>query len=994
MRKNGKKRNVSSFNSAYRVPLIGVSILAISHLPAVCSKDLTPPVGLKTPLMSGPHAPSLRVPLIQAKVEEAEYDERGVPKTWKYLNEQEWIVDSIGRDIAEILCFAHLKRAGAIEPLILKTKTIDLQKNKYTYSLQPDSTKAQIERDFTLANFAWSPNNYAPFAEMLVKTFNLHASNSEKTPDDFVKRICSGDMHILIDENHRIATKLSAHPLDAELHEQAALLQAVFGLIDLSGGFCDTRVPLNRICAHLSLAKALREGKQNKCGELAEIALECLCSRDGIAVERCTELLKNESDSDIKSYLRAVKIRASGDYRYYDQANHTNLEELAYGMRSAWGDPYANLNYVKTKYPSTIPLKWMRILNQGLTTHESARLSVKDLMTAEKNDYLSDYNYFKRASISDFNLINSDLNLTQSRCLSTENGKSSLAPLSWNDIACFHSRHILWALLSQQHFLEHVASNDALTARLIEKANREFDYLTLFPFVMRKTDLGRAAQASFYARAQKVFLTHPELVTCSNWRLTNRRARTDRVKPSMVTPEKFFNPSIPFGTAYWYSDRKPLENCVPTLDELAKFKQLAPCDAGAARDYAIKKYGDNPTTDQWLEVYGSLAEFNFSAMQDVARSSAGNPERCIALLTKLAKFYPNAYFNLAEYCLVVGKTDDAVKFAEEGVAKCPDPYVVSNCTTWLTKYYLAHNMKEKTEPLFTANIAHRAESAYLQGALIAEKLGNFASAVALLQIADNRYGIPAALCAFYCRNRRLNEHFQEEAQKREANFFPDGMRMMQVTDFHGSPQRGVLVTKGDWMEPSSALERDCVMVAIDGIPIEDKSQLELITRLIDKSSAKITFWDGNKFTETEKKFGFSNDFNLNYQNYFGPRTIINRKVAGVVHALGDKSLAAISPDSFGANRCGILGLSFDQQHKISSVVSRMPASVAGLRAGDQIKKIDQVSIDKMSNREVSNRITGLIGSKVTLGIFRDGREFDVTMTRQHPIRDEDINALE
>lgn len=976
-----------------------LSVMVASQALAASGKELTPPVGLKSPLrvvpsQPSPHTPQpsrLRTPPLRAAVEKAEYDERGVPKSWKYLNEQEWIVDSVGRDIAEIICFARPKHSDALQSFQFYAKTKDLSLNKYGYSLAPDSKTNSIEREFALVKFVWSPENYAPFAQQLLKTFDLKPSDSEKYPDDFVKKLCSAKMHVLIDESQRISAKLTAHPLDAELHEQSALLQAVFGLIDFSGGFCDTRVPLNRISAHLSMAKALRNGRLNKCGQLAEIALECLSSRDGIAVERCTELLKTENDTDVKSFLRAVKIRASGDYRFFDQTNHTDLEEFAFAMRSAWGAPNANLEYVKRKYASAVPLPWMRLLNQGLVTKNIAKISVEDLVATEKKDYLSDYNHFRKSSFPDFGLVKNDLNMTQTRCLTTTDGKQKLSPISWADIACLHARYIMWALMNEQHFYEHLINDDVLAVRHIERGRKEFGFLTLFPFLLRKTELAPTAQTSFFARAQNVFLLNPELVTCSNWRLSDQRAKAERIKPPLVRPEKFFNPSLPFGTAYWYSDRKQLANCEPTLDELVVIWQLAPCDAGAARDYAIKKYGATPTTDQWLEVYGPLAKFNLRAMEDVAESSADNPERCIALLKKLAEFSPSAYFKLAEYCQVIGRTDDAVKYAEMGIAKCPEPNTISNNTTWLMKYYIAHDLREKMKELYSENIKSSTESAWIQGALIGEHYKNWEIATKLLTAAEMRYGSEAAACAFYCRNRSENRFFQSAAQKREANFYPDGMRMMKLSEFQGTPQRGVRVTRADWMEPNSPLKRDCIMVAVDGIPIEDKSQLALLTRLLDKDSAKITFWDGTKFAETEKKFGFSKDFNLGYRNYFGPRKTISRIVGGKKVDLGDKSLSAIDSKSFGANRCGILGLSFDAQHRITSVVSRMPASVAGLRRGDQIKKIDNVVIENLANREISNKITGFIGTEVTFSIVRDGRELDVKMKRRHPIFDDEID---
>jgi C-terminal processing protease CtpA/Prc len=166
--------------------------------------------------------------------------------------------------------------------------------------------------------------------------------------------------------------------------------------------------------------------------------------------------------------------------------------------------------------------------------------------------------------------------------------------------------------------------------------------------------------------------------------------------------------------------------------------------------------------------------------------------------------------------------------------------------------------------------------------------------------------------------------------------------------------------------------------------------MALVTRLSKKDSGSIIYWNGKNFAETEKKHGFSKWFNLDYTNYFGPRRHL--KIAG--RSQQDTSLTAITPECFGANRCGILGIWYDKKRCLTRLMDGLPAQRAGLKVGDQLIAVDTVPVDGMTDRELSNRIAGLIDSSVKLTLQRDGRKFESTMKRQYPVSEEDLSKKE
>ncbi|MBN2665437.1 MAG: S41 family peptidase [Bacteroidales bacterium] len=67
---------------------------------------------------------------------------------------------------------------------------------------------------------------------------------------------------------------------------------------------------------------------------------------------------------------------------------------------------------------------------------------------------------------------------------------------------------------------------------------------------------------------------------------------------------------------------------------------------------------------------------------------------------------------------------------------------------------------------------------------------------------------------------------------------------------------------------------------------------------------------------------------------------------------------------------------------ISLVYKDFPADLAGIRAGDLLKKVDGVSLKGADTEDVSQKLKGNPGTTVTLTIERNGKELDVPVKRE------------
>ncbi len=88
----------------------------------------------------------------------------GEPAGWKFNNEQQWLIDGIGRDITEMLFYSKFATRSApaftAKEINLQTKAID--QNSGTYDLQITDAIANLllEHKLTLTDYIWSTKTY------------------------------------------------------------------------------------------------------------------------------------------------------------------------------------------------------------------------------------------------------------------------------------------------------------------------------------------------------------------------------------------------------------------------------------------------------------------------------------------------------------------------------------------------------------------------------------------------------------------------------------------------------------------------------------------------------------------------------------------------------------------------------------------------------------------------------------------------------------------
>src|SRR3989338_5616298 len=114
-----------------------------------------------------------------------------------------------------------------------------------------------------------------------------------------------------------------------------------------------------------------------------------------------------------------------------------------------------------------------------------------------------------------------------------------------------------------------------------------------------------------------------------------------------------------------------------------------------------------------------------------------------------------------------------------------------------------------------------------------------------------------------------------------------------------------------------------------------------------------------------------------------PKTMVYGAIKGMVDSVGDPYTVFLEPESSKkfeseiAGSFGGVGIEIDKRNDVLMVVAPIrdtPAFKAGILAGDKILEIDGKSTQDLSIDEAVKLIRGRPGTKVTLGIIRNGKE--------------------
>ena len=127
------------------------------------------------------------------------------------------------------------------------------------------------------------------------------------------------------------------------------------------------------------------------------------------------------------------------------------------------------------------------------------------------------------------------------------------------------------------------------------------------------------------------------------------------------------------------------------------------------------------------------------------------------------------------------------------------------------------------------------------------------------------------------------------------------------------------------------------------------------------------------------------------RNKLDPQQLLYGAMSGLVDAVGDPYTVFLDPEQnkdFELSLSGTyegVGIEMDVregQIVVIAPIEGAPAQKAGVAAGDKILRIDDVDTSTLKIQEAVQKIRGTAGSSVVLTLERDGKKFDIKITRE------------
>lgn len=767
--------------------------------------------------------------------------------TWAFETEQHWLADEIGRDIAEMTLFAKDTKMPVSNALEFNTKMAAGSVNDFTFSAKTSSASAS--KSLGLQHFLWASENFIPWANTLLDSWQITRPSQNTAPNTgLLKSLASPGPETLVKESQRISGELTKQPLNAELHEEAALVLGYFGLQEAGDVFADTRRTLCRMSAHLALARALQV-KTGSCGQVAEVIQLSLVKRQTEALEKISLF-----PADLASWATALKIRNTGDWRILDKPEAASLLEQTEHGRALVNSVgiHALLKFLRKSEIPPVPA-WNRIALERNFSVEAGHLLVKPSLAIELQALAQDWKTWSNKDLQEGNLVQL-LNDPPTRALikSGEAGQQ-LEVLSWGAIASFHQRHLCQSIKCTSYFLRSMWGVPDVAAQYEQTVNDKLAGMRLYPIVLKRI----AQDAAQYARAMKGALEmckkQPDLLSSANWICLLNQTTFGNQHTQVPQPLNWFAPVLPLGTGYdFYTRYYDLHELYKA--DLSFWKDIhstAPYDCDIIWALRYKKFGDRPTALQVQESFVKISDYHLIAMKEVANTfyREANYKGYEKYMRKVCELDPDLYLALGAHFLKQNQIENAVFAYQAAYEMAPDRIRVANGCDWLVNYYFDHNRQNDALKIATEAAEVYSFSGLETMARLMERMDKLEEAEKHFAAISERYDASGPLASFYIRNQDKKPGFTASLQRLTAEVFPDGMEKVVLSDFTDAPTEGVLVKTTNNETYRAALKLGDVFVALDGIRIRTKEQYHWARDLKKDDDLKLILWNGTKYVE-------------------------------------------------------------------------------------------------------------------------------------------------
>ena len=794
--------------------------------------------------------------------------------------EQGWIIGAVVRDCTTLAVFATKPEHWVALP----ADAVDVRElasaepgQKYALSIRLPGDSVAIKTDLKVTGSVWSPDLYVPAVQAILGRLKLvpAAAGNPKgamTAAELLTGLTRPLTAEIEKENQRLSAWLQDHPLDAEAHEQAALLLGTLAMRENSGLFWNPRGLCNRATAELAFARAVQP-QVSECGVVAELLIGLIIDTKADCQRRIAALqTRVGSNPELGPWVTAASLRNTRDYRlliHPQDATFLERIEQFRAMSEAINAQEA-IKRMPNFDPDTAP-DWSRIVLQAGYGVGSGHQFAIPSIGLEMNDAVQIFSELRMARApAQFAAV---FNPPPGDPVSADDNRSPrLLVIDAGTWAQFFQRHLLQAGNETYDFLRYKwgVPDDAMAFRV--QMGPLLNVLSLYPLCLHT--LGKEDGEALFPAAADLLKQHPQWVSDEAW--------FDVVKgvPAGFAPggswsefsRAWFSPRLPLGTTYGFDQRTDEQNYLPppTLPELQKAHDIAAIKYDVSREYAnAVAVNHHPSVADFEKIMGPLLEYYVRAMWGVAQLTQNDPRQYGAIMNQAATLNPNYYETLGKYYLEHKMDAEAAAAYQAGIDHEADAVTVANNSYWLVNYYFDHGQKDRA-----LTIAQQAAEVYSYDGLatlasLLERMNRDQEAESYFTRIAERYRDSAPLYAFYERQEHTHPDYANKLRDSVGQIFPQGIANVTLAQLSGKPANGVFVHGENQLSRQFGLKPGAIVVAIDGKRIVNMEQYSYIRSLTDSPDMDLMVYEDASYKEIRAHLA-DRKFNLTFTTWPPP----------------------------------------------------------------------------------------------------------------------------
>jgi tetratricopeptide (TPR) repeat protein len=448
------------------------------------------------------------------------------------------------------------------------------------------------------------------------------------------------------------------------------------------------------------------------------------------------------------------------------------------------------------------------------------------------------------------------LNELPDGCFARSGGEVHVHVIGWGQWADFLHRHLCYAVQQNFYFMNDMWCVRDDAKEFAAKCDQAFGGLRLYPFVRRFNCTDEESYHKSVDDGFKVTVATPQLVPAECWNFLCDKVNFAPLYNPIPNPHvsDWHSHNPPPGTVYDLHPRLNHRSLVNRPDAVTRFEQLhrmAPCDCRIVYFLLRRKYNDQPSYEQAVNLFQAVLPYSINAMRTVANTVYSQPEQYQKLMLQAATLDPVCYYDLGSYEVSRHEEDLGAKYIDQACAADPDSVRVSNEAYWRVQYYLKKGQIEKARQIADEGGEVYSEVGLEAKASFLEKTTNYDDAFEWFAKIEERYNNSGPLIAFCERYKNLtgDTRFEPELTKRVKKLFPNGMEKVSLVDFHGPPTDGVSILQQNESLTAAGLRIGDVIVALNSTRTHTFNQYVFIRDALTGPELDLIVWQGSGYHE-------------------------------------------------------------------------------------------------------------------------------------------------